>query len=670
MTVTSPATPRADAGAPLRARAARPDRRGVVDRARCAARRRRAAAGAATPTPSPTAAAPTGTTAFTLSPVGNGIVRPGDGLTRLGDAAERHRSPRRHRRHGRPSRSATRPSPTAPRSTAWLAGETAGARTADGRRRPICPPCRRRRRRPAGIGSPPRTRRWPVARRACTRCVASYEGPAGTVSSTSAMIVPDDAAAAGRHRRRRADHGRCRSPRGLLTADRADRADRARRLTHQPARTRSTGTARSSRSTRRSPPPSGCWAPPRPRAPSRGSTRLEALPNARFALQFGDADVAVQLQAGCRGPLQPTSLQAYMSAGELPARDRHARRPTLADADADADPDRPGAPVYPDLAELARHRRRRAPGVYWPATGHRRRPTSSTTLGALDADDQCLTDPDPLGLDRAGARPAPPSPPTRTPRRRRPARLRRRRLARRCSEASLDDENALRGAPLTAATAYLAFAVARDRRPPAAGDRSTATSTARASASRTRDHAPPPRPRASFRVGARRARRRRRTEVEIADAAADAARVAAASALFADEHALARVRDGPRRPGAADRTRAGRRSCSCWATAGSPSRRRGRPAAWPTRSRPRRRRPTLDSVGILPPEHDPAVQRRTPICRFWVRNDLPYPVNVVLYATPDDLRLEVQPRRSTSQVAPRATPASRCPCRRASATVR
>ena len=41
--------------------------------------------------------------------------------------------------------------------------------------------------------------------------------------------------------------------------------------------------------------------------------RLELLPNSRFALQFGDADIAAQLDTGLSTPLGPTSLTAYMN---------------------------------------------------------------------------------------------------------------------------------------------------------------------------------------------------------------------------------------------------------------------------------------------------------------------------------------------------------------------
>ena len=84
MTVTPPASARRSAHAP------RACRRGVrCRRDRAAARSRRRArrnvAGDAststpTPTPTPTPDIPAGTTQFTLSPVGSGIVQPGDPL--------------------------------------------------------------------------------------------------------------------------------------------------------------------------------------------------------------------------------------------------------------------------------------------------------------------------------------------------------------------------------------------------------------------------------------------------------------------------------------------------------------------------------------------------------------------------------------------------------------
>ena len=54
------------------------------------------------------------------------------------------------------------------------------------------------------------------------------------------------------------------------------------------------------------------------------------------------------------------------------------------------------------------------------------------------------------------------------------------------------------------------------------------------------------------------------------------------------------------------------------------------------------------------PEPDQPVQRGRPI-PIWVRNDLPYPVNVVLFATPDDLRLDVHAGQLRSSRVRRAT---------------
>ena len=50
---------------------------------------------------------------------------------------------------------------------------------------------------------------------------------------------------------------------------------------------------------------------------------------------------------------------------------------------------------------------------------------------------------------------------------------------------------------------------------------------------------------------------------------------------------------------------------------------------------------TLDSVGLVPTSAINLYGSNVGL-RFWVRNDLPYPVNLVLYVTPDNLRLDVQ----------------------------
>ncbi len=181
-------------------------------------------------------------------------------------------------------------------------------------------------------------------------------------------------------------------------------------------------------------------------------TRLDALANSRFALQFGDADVAAQLQAGLSRPLRPLSLQAYMSPADfVPA----------ADADTVTRPEHdgrdPNEPVYPTLSQLTDVGGARA-GVYWPGTGtatppgrHRPRrrrriddresltlvPSTSTSAGADGSTvpgRAIAGEADLLVYDAD--------------------------VSRELHDASIEEQATLRGAPLTAAAAFLAFAVA------------------------------------------------------------------------------------------------------------------------------------------------------------------------------------------------------------------
>lgn len=99
---------------------------------------------------------------------------------------------------------------------------------------------------------------------------------------------------------------------------------------------------------------------------------LMALPNARFALQFGDADLATQIAAGLSTPLAVTTLTPYMSAGDFSGRTPPA---TTAPSDTPSgvtptptSTAPPGTPTLPTLAELTDIGA--APGaVFWPASG-------------------------------------------------------------------------------------------------------------------------------------------------------------------------------------------------------------------------------------------------------------------------------------------------------------
>ncbi|MDQ1130027.1 DUF6049 family protein [Microbacterium sp. SORGH_AS_0888] len=99
----------------------------------------------------------------------------------------------------------------------------------------------------------------------------------------------------------------------------------------------------------------GSTAPP---SASAWLARLESLPNSRFALQFGDADVSAQLAAGLPTPLQPTALTSALDPANFRA------EPTPAPS---ATPTTPTAAV-PDLATLL-DIGTAVPNVYWPVTG-------------------------------------------------------------------------------------------------------------------------------------------------------------------------------------------------------------------------------------------------------------------------------------------------------------
>jgi hypothetical protein len=95
-------------------------------------------------------------------------------------------------------------------------------------------------------------------------------------------------------------------------------------------------------------------------------SRLESMPNERFALQFGDADVASQMRAGLDAPLQPGSLRAY-ERGEDFQLDPAEVTPTPEPTDA-PEKDIASAPSYPELEELL-DIGEQAATVYWPLDG-------------------------------------------------------------------------------------------------------------------------------------------------------------------------------------------------------------------------------------------------------------------------------------------------------------
>lgn len=95
---------------------------------------------------------------------------------------------------------------------------------------------------------------------------------------------------------------------------------------------------------------------------------LDALPNERFALQFGDADATTQAQAGLPALLQPTTLAPFLTASSFttPTEETPGATPTPTEAPTDAPTPAPTeGPVLPDDAELTAIEGA-LPGILWP----------------------------------------------------------------------------------------------------------------------------------------------------------------------------------------------------------------------------------------------------------------------------------------------------------------
>lgn len=343
--------------------------------------------------------------------------------------------------------------------------------------------------------------------------------------------------------------------------------------------------------------------------------RLLALPNQRFALQFGDADTAVQLQAGAAAPRQPTSLSSLMSAADF--------RTTTA-TPAPTPTATPGGAALPDLAALTDVGAARA-DVYWPVSGTAGADVVAT-LGA-DADAVTLVPSATTAAGAGGAHVA--------------ARAQAGAAALLVYDSAVSDALRAaatspaatpRGAALATASAYLALATASGEPTLVAVDRAdqltrvglgaaiAAVVTAPGARAATLDELLAAAP----------------VEATVADIAPDADRVAAASALFADEDRLTRfstvladpsVLLGPERAEVLQLLGAGWVShADAAAFADAVSQHRATTGA------------QQSAVGVLSPSPFNLLGQSL---AYWVHNDLPWPVDVVLYATPDDLRLEV-----------------------------
>jgi hypothetical protein len=97
-------------------------------------------------------------------------------------------------------------------------------------------------------------------------------------------------------------------------------------------------------------------------------TRLDDLPNARFALQFGDADAAAQAQAGLPELLQPTTLAPFLDPANFPQAPATVSPSDGADATPSPTPGPTGSPALPSDEELSAVEGA-IPRILWPDDG-------------------------------------------------------------------------------------------------------------------------------------------------------------------------------------------------------------------------------------------------------------------------------------------------------------
>jgi hypothetical protein len=365
--------------------------------------------------------------------------------------------------------------------------------------------------------------------------------------------------------------------------------------------------------------------------------RLEQLPNTRFALQFGDADVSTQLAAGLPSPWQPTSLVSYVDVDDFPA----APTPTPS---ADAT----GSSGVPDLAGLL-DVGPAAGATYWPPTGTTS-PAIVASLAASSPDAVTLVSSTSTGAGADGATV--------------PARARTPEganvlvydtlISSALGDAAVHEDAAARAAALATASAHLAFASAETAGSPllVVVDRGqertrlglrSAISAASGIAGITPVDLPTL---VSAGAGA----------VTLLDQPADPARTAAIATLQSGADSITRfatVLDDPNLLTGAERAEALQLLGAAWLSD---------PVGWQAAmtAHAAQTTATLSSVTIVQPTSINLLTAGTDL-KFWIHNDLPYPANVVLYAIPDDLRLTIDRETTVTVAAADSSGASNTP---------
>lgn len=355
-------------------------------------------------------------------------------------------------------------------------------------------------------------------------------------------------------------------------------------------------------------------------APETAAAWLEdllALPNDRFALQFGDADLAAQVNAGLSRPLTVPTLASYLDPEDFSGVIEPTPTPTPTPGPGTTVPD---APMLPDTDALL------AIGptvgtVLWPATG-----TAGAdvvhALGAAVSDDVPTVLVPSSAVSRAtGPRAASDD-----------AQLLvyDADVSAALHEASATAGEIDRDAALASATAFAHFApgallVTLDRAPARTAD---ALDDALSAAWNLPGREP-----ATFAEIADRPA----TSVDVADVEPEAARVAALDSFRdgeAELSAFASILEDPTLITGPERASILQLMGNAWRSA---------PGAWTAAiaEHAAATETTLDAVGIVPPSDKTLLGSTTPM-QFAVRNDLPWPVSLVLLAHPNDPRLVVQ----------------------------
>ena len=340
--------------------------------------------------------------------------------------------------------------------------------------------------------------------------------------------------------------------------------------------------------------------------------RFEALPNDRFALQFGDADPSAQVAAGVVPPLAPTSLAAYIDPAGFSSNDPEPTPTATATPSKSDTDDESGLPTLDELLDVGA-----TTDIWWPDA------VTAEVVAALDAggaltltDTTAIAAPSPAAHARAGdagllVADADVSAVLST------AAVSADALDR---AAALAEASALEALPVTGS----ATVVALDRNP-------TRSALALRAAIDAAQALPGARPLGLAALISSESR-----EVTITDQPLATTRIEVVPTLLDGEQRIesfASVIAEPSLLTGAERAEILQLLSLGWT---------GQDAAWADAldAHAEATRATLSSVAILPPSPIQLVAADAEI-PVGIKNDLPYPVTVTLHARSDDLRLEV-----------------------------